>query len=247
MIPVNTAAVAIIQARMGSTRLPRKVLMNISGKPMLSRVVERARRARLLNDVVVATTINASDDSIAQLCELNGWTLFRGPEDDVLDRYFRAAQIHKADPIVRITSDCPLVDPDVVDMVIKVFLDDKLDYVSNNFPRSSFPIGLDVEVVRFSALEKAWKEDLNPQWREHVTLYIRRHPELFRLNGIVCEEDYSAMRWTVDTQDDLEFVRTVYSHFNDDRFSWREVLSALQMHPQWLDTNRHVRQKEEPI
>jgi spore coat polysaccharide biosynthesis protein SpsF len=237
--------VAIIQARMGSTRLPGKVLMNILGQPMLERVVERTRRAKLLRNVVVATSVNAADNAILQLCESRGWLCFCGSEDDVLDRYFQAASRYRSDAVVRISSDCPLIDPQLVDHVVQIYLDAKqqLDYVSNSYPARTFPLGLDVEVLGISALRKAWKQDKNPRWREHVTPYVYRHPEEFKLRGVANGVDLSEMRWTVDTGEDLEFVRRVYEHFGHDRFSWRDVLSVLQDHQEWLIINRHVQQK----
>jgi spore coat polysaccharide biosynthesis protein SpsF len=241
------SVVAIIQARTGSTRLPGKVLMDISGKPMLTRVLERTKRAKLVRDVVVATTINHVDDPISHLCQAGGWPSFRGSEEDVLDRYFQAAQAYHVDLVVRITSDCPLVDPDLVDLIVQTFLDDRrFDYVSNTLSRS-FPRGLDVEVITFSALSKAWEQDKNPRLREHVTQYIVRHPEMFKLHGVRNSEDYSAMRWTVDTNEDLEFVRTIFAYFGHDRFTWLDVLSAIREHPQWLEINRHIAQKPEPL
>jgi spore coat polysaccharide biosynthesis protein SpsF len=245
---VEPKIIAIIQARTGSTRLPGKVMMDISGKPMLSRVVERTKRAQSLEDVVVATTIETSDEPIVKLCEANEWPYFRGSEDDVLDRYYRAARVHRGDVVVRITSDCPLIDPTLIDEVVQVFLDRQqdLDYVSNNLQLRSFPRGLDIEVIRFSCLKKAWEEDRNPAWREHVTQYVRHHPELFRLHRVVNDQDYSSMRWTVDTPEDLEFVRTIYAHFGHDLFSWHDILMALEQHPEWLAINRYVRQKAEP-
>jgi spore coat polysaccharide biosynthesis protein SpsF len=237
--------VAIIQARLGSTRLPGKALLDIAGSPMLARVVERTKRARMLDSVIVATTVKLSDDPIARLCEDSVWPCFRGSEEDVLDRYFHAAQLHQADVVVRITSDCPLVDPQILDSAIKVYLrgQPSVDYVSNGFPSNTFPRGLDVEVVRFAALKKAWQEDNNMEWREHVTPYIYYHPELFQIEGVTNDIDYSGMRWTVDTPEDLELIRTIYSHFGHDHFSWRDVIEAIDKNPHWLDINRHIRQK----
>jgi spore coat polysaccharide biosynthesis protein SpsF len=237
--------VAIIQARMGSTRLPGKVLLDLAGQPMLARVVNRSRRATILQDVVVATTTKPADEAIAELCAVHGWPCFRGSEEDVLDRYYRAAVAHQADVVVRITSDCPLIEPEVVDWVVREFLErqPEVDYACNELPRRTFPRGLDTEVMRFDVLERAWREDLNPAWREHVTPYIRRNPGLFRIHGVMNEVDYSHMRWTVDTPEDLAFVRCIYDHFGHDRFSWREVLAVLEQHPEWLEINRHVPQK----
>jgi spore coat polysaccharide biosynthesis protein SpsF len=240
--------VAIIQARMGSTRLPGKVMQDLAGEPMLSRVVQRAGRAMKLQDIVVATTINSADDAIAQLCQSRGWVFFRGSEDDVLDRYYRTAVSCRAEAVVRITSDCPLIEPEVIDRVVQAFLSrlPQLDYASNGVPRRTFPRGLDTEVMRFDALERAWNEDQNPAWREHVTPYIYCHPELFPSYCVANGIDYSSMRWTVDTSEDLAFTRCIYEHFGHDRFSWREVLAVLEEHREWLEINQHVRQKAIP-
>ena len=237
--------IAIIQAHMGSTRLPGKVLLDLAGEPVLARCVNRARRAQTLDEVVVATTTKPADEVIVELCVERGWPCFRGSEEDVLDRYYRAAIAHQANVVVRITSDCPLIEPEVVDRVVQEFLERQpwVDYACNVLPRRTFPRGLDTEVMRFATLERAWREDLNPAWREHVTPYIQRHPDLFHIHGITNEVDYSYMRWTVDTSQDLAFVRRIYDHFGHDRFSWREVLVALAEHPEWLRINRHVQQK----
>jgi len=237
--------VAIIQARMGSTRLPGKVLLDLAGEPMLARDMNRLLRAEMLDEIVVATTVESKDDVIVDLCQERGWLCFRGSEEDVLDRYYRAAKAYHADVVVRITSDCPLIEPQVVDRVVQAFLErqPKVDYVSNTAPRRTFPRGLDTEVMRFNALERAWREDDDLAWREHVTPYIRRHPELFQTYGILNDEDLSAMRWTVDTPEDLAFVRRIYGYFGHDRFSWREVLALLEANPGWLSINRGIEQK----
>jgi spore coat polysaccharide biosynthesis protein SpsF len=239
----NVAVVAIIQARVGSTRLPNKVLEDLAGQPMLVRVIERAQRAKTVGSVVVATTEKPADDIIVRLCEERGWPYFRGSEEDVLDRYYQAALAFKADVIVRITSDCPLIEPEIINKVVNEFLSGypEMEYVSNNIKRT-FPLGLDVEVMSFKTLEKTWREDHNPAWREHVTVYIIRHPEKFKTRNITNDRDYSYMRWTVDTIEDLTFVRKIYQHFQNDTFTWREVLYLLEMHPDWLEINRHVQQ-----
>jgi spore coat polysaccharide biosynthesis protein SpsF len=237
--------VAIIQARMGSTRLPGKVLLDLLGEPMLARVVNRTRQSRMLNEVVVATTVQPDDEAIVRLCSKRCWPWFRGSEDDVLDRYYQAARKHKADVIIRITSDCPLIEPEIVDRVVQEFLErqPEVDYASNTWPRRTFPRGLDAEVMRLDVLERAWHEDCNPAWREHVTPYIYRNPGRFRIHNVINQVDYSAMRWTVDTPEDLAFVRRIYDYFGHDCFSWREVLTVLEEHPEWVGMNQHVKQK----
>lgn len=237
--------VAIIQARVGSTRLPNKVLLDLVGEPMLVRVMRRIRRARMVNEAVVATTQDPADDAIVRCCASHGWPCFRGSRDDLLDRYLQAARQHQADAIVRITSDCPLIDPGLIDRVLREFLDRQPDvhYACNSMPVKTYPRGLDTEVVRVDALERAWREDQNPSWREHATPYIYRHPELFNLHPVINPVDYSAMRWTVDTPEDWAFIRRIYEHFGHERFSWEEVVTVLGENPDWLTYNSHVRQK----
>lgn len=240
----NIKVVAIIQARMGSTRLPGKVLKDLVGQPVLARVVNRTYQAESLDDVVVATTTQPADDIIVDLCQKRGWHFLRGSEKDVLDRYYQAASAFKADIIVRITSDCPLIEPEIIDRVVNEFLSyyPQVEYLSNTLIRT-FPRGLDVEVVSFDALKKAWQEDDNPAWREHVTPYIWRHPEKFKIRDVANDRDYSYMRWTVDTIEDLTLVRKIYDYFKNDTFSWRGVLHLLAMYPEWLQINQHVQQK----
>lgn len=234
---------AIIQARMGSTRLPGKVLLDLAGEPMLVRVVNRTHRAQTLDEVVVATTTHSSNDVIAQLCAKHGWACFRGSEEDVLDRYYRAAVQHQADFVIRITADCPLIEPKVIDLVVRAFLEEGPDYASNVLERT-YPQGLDTEVMTIAALERAWLEATESFQRVHVTPYLYRNPDLFRLLSVTNDCDYSGHRWTVDTPDDLEFVRAVYDRL--DRagdFSWTNVLALLAREPTLAEINRHIRQK----
>jgi spore coat polysaccharide biosynthesis protein SpsF len=236
--------VGIVQARMGSTRLPGKVLRPLAGEPMLARCVSRLLRAKSLDRVVVATTTGADDDAIVELCRARGWPWFRGECDDVLDRYCGAARAFGADVMVRVTSDCPLLSPRVVDRVVAALGD--ADLASNVIPRHTWPRGLDAEAVRMEALERACRDDADPATREHVTLYIKRHPERFRLVPVNHDEDLSEMRWTVDTPDDYAFASRVYEHFGHDGFSWREVLALVRSHPEIAALNRHVTQKPLP-
>ncbi|HEX6037057.1 glycosyltransferase family protein [Longimicrobium sp.] len=237
--------VALVQARMGSTRLPGKVLLDLGGEPVLARVMDRLGRARSLDAVVVATTLEPEAARIVELCGERGWAVTRGSTEDLLDRYHHAAREHGAQVVVRVTSDCPLIDPEVVDRVVEAFLaDPSLDYCSNTIPPRTFPRGLDTEAFSFAALERAWREDDRPDWREHVTPYLYRNPDRFRLRVVTDEVDRSDMRWTVDTPEDLAFARTVYAHFgNGDAFGWRDVLAALEAHPDWARINAHVEQK----
>ena len=235
--------VAIIQARMGSTRLPGKVLKDLAGEPMLTRVVHRTCRAKTLDKVVVATTTQPTDDVIVQLCETQGWDYFRGSEEDVLDRYYRAALAYAAEVVVRITSDCPLIEPEVIDEVVQEFLERQphVDYACTHLPQRTFPLGVDLQVMRFDALERAWREDQNPARREHVVSYFDYKQELFCIHSVTSATDYSYMRWTVDWPEDLAFVRQIFDHFGHDHFSWHDVLAVLEKYPEWLEINRHVK------
>lgn len=229
--------VAIIQARMASTRLPGKVLADLAGKPLLIRVVERARGARTLDIVAVATTDRPTDNPVAALCVKEGIPLFRGSEDDVLDRYYRAAQHFRAETIVRLTADCPLLDPVVVDRVVDAFQAGGHDYVSNTL-KPSYPDGLDTEVFAWSALEKAWLGAKLKSQREHVTPYISKQPNMFRLLNVVNECDLSALRWTVDEPQDLDLVRRIYRHLAaKPDFGMDDVLELLRYHPELKDVN----------
>jgi spore coat polysaccharide biosynthesis protein SpsF len=235
--------VAIIQARMMSTRLPGKIMEDVCGKPMLSRVVDRVSKSILLDDVVVATSTKPYDDVVHSMCEKNGWNLFRGSEDDVLDRYYQTAKAFNVDAIVRVTADCPLIDPGEIDRVIREYkYNATLDYVSNVVYRT-FPRGLDTELITLRALERIWKCADRPEWRENVTLYVLHHKENFFMRNISCGIDLSKMRWTVDEERDLEFVREVYKHFPDDNFSWHDVFWFLYNNPEIVCINKDVEQK----
>ena len=242
----NARMVVIIQARMGSTRLPGKVLMDLAGQPVLLRGVRRTRRAKMIDAVAVATSIKPADDAVSELCRQQGIPCFRGSEDDVLDRYYYAATEFGANIVVRITGDCPLIEPVIVDQTIAEFIKHapEVDYACNFLPARTYPRGLDTEVVGFEALKRVWREDDNPARREHVTPYIRENPNLFRITGISSPIDYSNQRWTLDTEEDLEFIRRIYDYFGHDRFTWQDILNTLKKHPEWLKINQHVQQKK---
>ncbi|HNS51954.1 MAG TPA: glycosyltransferase family protein [Anaerolineae bacterium] len=241
------SVVAIIQARMGSSRLPGKVLLDLGGHSMLARVVHRVRRARSVEHTIVAATVGQADVPIVRECERLGVPLFRGSELDVLDRFYQAASHSGAGAIVRITSDCPLVDPDVIDRVVSGYLDWRPDYASN-VCRRTYPRGLDTEVVSREALERAWREASEPHQRVHVTPYLYQHPEHFRLLSVTAGpqvgEGASGMRWTVDTAEDLALIREIYRAFgNEDAFGWTDALELFARHPSLAELNRAVRQK----
>jgi spore coat polysaccharide biosynthesis protein SpsF len=235
--------VAIVQARMGSTRLPGKVLMDLGGESVLGRVVRRLRRATLVDEIVVATTDSVADDAIIRECDWLDVGSFRGSEHDVLDRYYQATRACSARTVVRITSDCPVIDAELVDETIRVFRDKRADYTSNVFPRT-YPRGLDIEVFSLSALERAWQEAHEPYQREHVTPYFYEHPELFRLASLCGPTDYSQYRWTLDTAEDLDLLRTIYARLgNSGDFSWRDAIKVMEREPQLAELNSHVVQK----
>jgi len=236
--------VAIIQARTGSTRLPGKVLMPIGNQSMLARVVNRVRRTKSLEQTVVATSTSPNDNAIVQECERIQVPVFRGSENDVLDRYYRAAVQYGATGIVRITTDCPMIDPAVIELVLLGFKTKHPDYASNCLQRT-YPRGLDTEVMTFSALERAWKESKFAFQRAHVTPYIYKNSDLFKLESVTGGADNSKYRWTVDTQEDLNLIRTIYARFgNTDTFSWQDAMMLMKLDPRLAAMNQHVRQKE---
>ena len=237
-------AVAIVQARMASTRLPGKVMADVVGKPLLYHVVKRAQQARTLGLVAVATTDRPADDRIAQYCAEIGVPCFRGNEEDVLDRYYHAAKHFGATVIVRLTADCPFLDPVIVDKVVRVFASGAYDFVSNTHP-PTYPDGLDTEVFRWEALERSWREARLRSEREHVTAYMWKHPELFRLANVENDVDLSALRWTVDEPQVLEFVRRAYSHLGvTPCFGLAEVLVLLREHPELAAVNVGIERNE---
>lgn len=239
-----TRVVAVVQARLGSTRLPGKVLLPLLGAPMLSRVMGRVARAQTVTDVILATTDLAEDDPLIELAGAEGWPAVRGSATDLLDRYLLAAHERSADVVVRITSDCPLIDPGVIDLVVAAYEAEQADYASNTLPPRTFPRGLDVEVIGIAALERAGREDADPAWREHATPYIYRHPERFRLAPVAWAQDHSEHRWTVDTQADYELVRTIYERLGRDDFTWLDALGVVEANPEWGWSNHDVVQKQ---
>jgi spore coat polysaccharide biosynthesis protein SpsF len=236
--------VAIIQARYGSTRLRGKVLHEILGKPMLYHIVERAQRAETVDEVIVATTEEPEAIAIAELCRENGWSCFRGSETDVLDRYYQAAKAYQAEIIVRLTGDNPLVDAEIIDRHVRHLQTNwgQADFATGSIKRT-YPLGLGVEVLPFDILARINRMSLEPRQREHVTAFIYDFPELFLIEDVIHEEDLSAFRLTVDTDEDFKLARQIYEHFGHNRFSWHEAVAVLRQNKEWQDINRHIVQK----
>jgi spore coat polysaccharide biosynthesis protein SpsF len=254
--------IAIIQGRMNSSRLPGKILLDIAGQPMLARVFVRASRSGAVTGTLVATTEDASDDPVAEYCGFSSIPFTRGSQFDVLDRYYQTARAAEADVVVRITADCPVIDPILIDEVVNTLLEGKYDFVCNRLPppwSRTYPIGLDVEACRFKVLEKAWKEAKEPQHREHAMPYFYEGAELSAINRQLSEgvsprgfriallnhtRDFGEYRWTVDTPEDLEFIRQVYARFDGrDDFSWRELLDLVHNEPKLMEINAQVAHK----
>lgn len=244
MLPRNPSVIAIVQARMGSSRLPGKVMLDIGGKPMLFRVVVRARRAQTLGRVIVATTTEASDDPIAQFCRSNGFPFFRGHPWDVLDRYYQAAHYFEAETIVRLTADCPMIDPGEIDRTVRAYFEANVDFAANRLPppwKRTTPIGEDTEVVSIGALAEAWRDAEAKYTREHVMPYFYEEAGRFKILLVDHHPDIGHLRLTVDTPEDLQLTREIYSRFdNSDDFTLTEVLRLLDQHPELLQINASV-------
>lgn len=239
--------VLIIQARTGSTRLPGKTLLDLAGSPMLSQQLRRLSRCRMVDEIVVATTQNHADDPIVDIAEAEGVRWFRGSEDNVLSRYLGAAREAMADIVVRVTSDCPLIDPEQTDRVIKELQDNtsKYDYASNMIERT-FPRGLDTEALFMDTLERTARLAVSTAAHEHVTFFIlRERPDLFIIHSVTDSHDNSDLRWTVDTPDDLAMIRKIYSNLKLDCsfLPYKEILKHVRKHPGIATINEHVEQK----
>ena len=244
ILPVNWGrkhkADAIIQARMGASRLPGKVLMEIAGKSVLEHVVDRVKRASGVDKVIIATSTKRADSKIAELADKIGVELYRGSEDDVLDRFYQAARSHRMEHIVRITADCPMIDPNVIDKAVKNYFEKGADLCTNGWERT-FPDGQDVEVLSFKALQEAWSSARLKSEREHVTPYIINNPGLFKITHFKNRTDLSAKRWTLDEPEDLEFIKTVFEALYPGKpdFKMADVLRFLESNPGTEDVNRH--------
>ena len=238
----------IVQARMGSSRLPGKVLQELTpGETILGRVVQRLRRAETIDHLIIATTREVADDAIADACRHLGVACVRGDEFDVLDRYAEAiATVPDADVVVRVTADCPYVDPEVIDELVTTLSEQHLDFVANRLPppyRRTYPIGLDVEVCTRAALETAWRDAAEPHHREHVMPYLYDEGAGFRIQVIDLPQDLSMHRWTVDTPEDLVVARRIAEVVGPEPFGWRKVLAVTLADPSIESANAGQVQK----
>lgn len=241
--------VASLQVRTSSSRFPDKVLKKICNKPMLLLMLERLSDCKLLDEIIIATTNNKKDDRIIELAKVAGYKVFRGSEIDCLDRHYQAVKETNAKFICKITSDCPLIDPKVVDKVIRYFLKNKnkFDYVSNVHP-ATYPNGLDVEIFSSDTLEKTWKEAKSCKEREHTTTYMWKNPSLFRIGSVIMPRDQNLFlkeRWTVDYPEDFEFVKAVYENlYNNGRiFLMADILKLLKEQKDIKKINQHLVEK----
>ncbi len=236
---------AIIQARVSSTRLPGKVLKKIIGKSLLDIQIERVRRSKKIDKLIVATSTNSEDDKIDEICKSHGIDCFRGDLNDVLDRFYQASLIYKPDYIIRLTGDCPLSDPKIIDELVEFHINGNYEYSSNSF-NPTYPNGLDVEIFSFSILKQAWKEAELPSHREHVTLFIHRQPKRFTIGSMENEEDFSHYRWTVDEPEDFEVVRKIYEalHQQPNQFTMKNILDFLAQHPDISEINKMFSRNE---
>jgi spore coat polysaccharide biosynthesis protein SpsF len=242
----NQRIVTIVQARMGSTRLPGKHMKKVLGKPLLGYLIERLKRATLSHALVIATTENPLDDILVEYCISEKCDYFRGSEEDVLDRYYQCALKYNADAIVRICADCPLIDPKIIDLVISRYLQlsPNIDYVANTLQRT-YPRGMDVEIFSFNSFDKVAHEAKTEAEHEHVTPYYYLHPEVFKLENVADKENASKYRLTVDTDDDFKLIRLILEDLypKKSHFCLNDIVDLMKTHPDWVKINEHVHQK----
>jgi spore coat polysaccharide biosynthesis protein SpsF len=231
--------IAIVQARMSSSRLPGKVLMPILGEPMLHRQLERVAQAKLVDKVIVATSVEASDDPIEAFCDTIDQPCFRGDLNNVLNRFYQCTQKYDPDHIIRLTGDCPLVDPDLIDEVIELHLQGNYDYTTNAYPQS-YPNGLDVEIMTRETMNKIHQNATTPDELEHVTFYVREHCEDFSIGDLVCPEDLSDQRWTVDYPQDFTLITSIYEELYPESkyFDYHQVMILYQRRPKLFTVNQ---------
>ncbi|MFB4167776.1 cytidylyltransferase domain-containing protein [Virgibacillus sp. JSM 102003] len=239
--------VAIIQARMGSTRLPGKILKKVLDKPLLEYQIERVRRSELIDEIVIATTLNKDEQPIIDFCNKHSLSFYRGSEKNVLSRYYEAAKEHNADVVVRLTSDCPIIDASIIDKVIREYLEynDSINYTSNTLVRT-YPRGMDTEVFSFQTLENTYVNAGSNAEKEHVTPFIYQHPELFGLLSVVNDIDTSNHRWTVDTKEDYLLIKKIIESLYETNpiFSYHDILEVLNNNKEMMNINSDIKQKK---
>lgn len=235
----------IIQARVGSSRLPAKVLLPLAGKSVIEHVISRVRASERISDILVATSTSEDDKRIEDICKSLDVIVFRGSKDDVLDRFYRASQTVNPEHIVRITADCPMIDPQIIDEVIKTHLEEKADYTTNTLV-PMYPDGEDVEVIKTSVLNEAWKKATLLSEREHVTPYIRKHADRFKLVNVAYQKDLTDKRWTLDEPQDYEFLKAVFDslYAHNNLFGMEEVLEFLRKTPLLESINKNIVRNE---
>jgi spore coat polysaccharide biosynthesis protein SpsF len=239
---MHDKVLTIVQARKGSTRLPSKVLLDLAGKPALEHVIDRLRKSKLTDELVVATTVNREDLEIVKLCADLGVSVYCGCEEDPLERYYQAVRLFGGSHVVRIKADCPLIDPQIVDAAIRLHLSSRADYTSNTILRT-YPVGQDVEVLTSRTLAKVWRSAALFSEREHITLYIPKHSEMFTVRHLEYTEDLSGRRWTMDNPEDYELLRIIFEslYANDPGFGMQEVLDFLTRNQELERINAHIR------
>jgi spore coat polysaccharide biosynthesis protein SpsF (cytidylyltransferase family) len=235
----------IIQARISSTRLPRKVIEKIEGKTVLEHVIERVKKINIDKKVILATTQKKEDDILEEIGRKAGILVYRGSEDDVLDRFYQAAVIFEVDPIVRITADCPLLDSEITERVIDLFFKNEYDYVSNTNP-PTFPDGLDVGVFSFRALKEAWENAKLSSDREHVVTYITKNPKIFKIGNLAYDKDISHIRLTLDEEKDLVLIKKVYERLYNKNpfFGLKEIIELFESEPDLIKINSSIERNE---
>lgn len=235
----------ILQARMTSTRLPGKVMMSILGKPMFIRQIERIKRSKRIDRLILATSTDESDDIIEKVAKEYGIECYRGSLDDVLDRFYQVAKAYKPEHVVRLTADCPLTDWEVIDQIIDKHLKENNDYTSNTI-EPTFPDGLDAEILNFKALEEAWKKGEKISDRDNVTIYVYRRPEQFKLGSIKNNVDLSKLRWTVDEPEDFELIEKIYNSLypENNSFLTQDILDLIAENPELESINSKFERNE---
>ncbi len=241
----SNMVVAILQARMGSSRLPNKVLCKIKGKTLLELCINRVKQSRLIDKIVIASTTKLIDDAIEEIASKLGLECFRGSENDLLDRYYQCAKKYKAGVIVRVTPDDPFVDYRAIDRAVQIFKDNEVDFVTNHF-EPTYPEGLDVEVYSIHVLKKSWKEAKLLSEREHVFPYIQNNQDQFKIINFKQEKDYSHLRWTIDYECDYEMTKIIYDYLYDKKpiFLQEDILKLLEKHSEIAGMNSHISRKE---